>query len=191
VETVKTHLVAAVAEELGSLDGRALGVGVVAAAAATARLLAAGEASGVVLLGTAGSFPGGPPVGSVVRARRLGLGDAAVAMGWGYVPGAPVELVADAALSSRIQAVEADVLTNIAITTDPELALRYAVAWRVEHMECFGVAWACAQAGVPFAAVLGITNEVGPGAHAAWVANREACEAAVRAVVAGGLAGGL
>jgi purine-nucleoside phosphorylase len=65
-----------------------------------------------------------------------------------------------------------------AITTDPGVAGALAAEGDVEHMEAFGVAWACARAGVPFAAVLGITNAVGPNAHAEWKANRAAAQAA-------------
>ena len=52
--------------------------------------------------------------------------------------------------------------------------------WQVEHMESWSVAAAAEAAGVPFVALLGITNEVGPEAHAQWLANRAAVESAVR-----------
>lgn len=145
------------------------------------RLLAESRPSRVVLVGTAGVFPGrAPTVGSVILARRLGLGATAVTLGLGYQPGAPPVLTADA--PDLPGCLRADVLTNLAITTSPDLAARFAQDWEVEHMETFGVAWACHAAGVPFAAVLGITNTVGPDAHAEWLRHRSAAESAARAV---------
>jgi 3-methyl-2-oxobutanoate hydroxymethyltransferase len=44
-------------------------------------------------------------------------------------------------------------------------------------------ALACQEAGVPFLAVLGIANEVGPQAHAQWRAHRAEAEAAARRAV--------
>ena len=177
--TADTLLVAAVPAELASCAGEALGIGLVAAAASMGRLLANRRPARVILVGTAGSF-GVVPVGAVVQGRRLGLGVVAVALGLGYQPGAPAIIDGiDLGLP------RADVLTNLAVTTDRDLAARFAAAWQIEHMETFGVAWACRAAGVPFGVVLGVTNHVGPDAHSEWVANRAAVEAATLAAVAG------
>ena len=58
---------------------------------------------------------------------------------------------------------------------------------RIIRMQLVAIAWgvalACARAGVAWACVLGLTNEVGPEAHAQWLANRGACEAAARDAV--------
>lgn len=161
------------------MEGEALGIGLVAAAASMGRVLAERRPARVILVGTAGTF-GAIPVGAVFQGRRLGLGVVAVALGLGYQPGAPVG-IAGIDLGLR----GADVLTNLAVTTDPDLAARFAADWQIEHMETYGAAWACRAAGVPFGVVLGVTNRVGPDAHAQWVANRAAVEAATRAAVAG------
>lgn len=183
-------VVAAAPTELGDLSGEALGVGVVRATAATARRLARGEVDGVVLVGTAGALPGGPEIGAVVAARRVSLGSTAAALGLGYVPLAPPPLAGDAGLRARLALPEVDVVTHVAITTDPALADRVAAEASVEHMEAYGVAWACAEAGVPFVAVLGITNRVGPDAHAEWMAHRAEAESAARDAVRRRLLGG-
>ena len=173
-----TLLVAAVPAELGDLPGEALGIGLVAAAASLAAILATRRPARVILLGTAGSF-GELPVGAVIQGRRLGLGVVGVALGLGYQPGAPEPIDGlDLGLPP------ADVLTNLAVTTDPSLAGHFATTWQIEHMETFGAAWACRAAGVPFGVVLGVTNRVGPAAHAEWRANRGVVEAATRAAVA-------
>lgn len=172
---------AAVPAELGELPGVALGVGPVVAAAAAGAWLARERPAAVILIGTAGSYAGGPPVGSVVVGARLGLASTAGTLGLGYVPMAPGVLEADAALVAAAGLPAAAVLTVVAITTDPGLAGRHAAAWQVEHMETYAVAHACAVAGVPFVPLLGISNVVGPEAHAQWLAHRDAAQAATQA----------
>lgn len=176
-------LVAAAPQELGDLRGEVLGVGPVVAAAAMARILAPNPPQGVVMVGTAGAYPGGPPVGTVVKARRVGLADGAAASGLGYTPRPPPPIPADPRLLARLDAELADVLTVGAVTTDLTLAGRLSDGWQVEHLEAYGAAWACAAAGVPFVAVLGIANDVGPAAHAQWLTHRNAAQDAARAVV--------
>lgn len=177
-------IVAAVVEELDGLPGTALGVGFLPAAIAAANLLATERPEALILVGTAGAYRGGPPVGSVVTARRVGLVSGTAVSGRGYVPRAPGPIETDAGLRHALDLPEADVATLLAITTDAGLAEALAAEWQVEHMEAYGVAAACAAAGVPFAAVLGITNHVGPDAHAEWRANRVAAQSAAAAAVA-------
>jgi purine-nucleoside phosphorylase len=178
-------VVAAVREELGDLPGEVVGVGAVRAANAAATLLATRRPSSVVLVGTAGRYAGGPPIGAVVQAARLGWVDGAAALGRGYVPLPPEPLVADVALRSALGLPEAHVLTTGAVTTDLELAARLGASWGVEHLEAYAVALACERAGVRFAAVFAITNDVGPDAHAQWLAHRHAAQdSALRAVAA-------
>ncbi len=171
---------AAVDAELGPLPGLAVGVGVVRAAATMARLLAVHSPKAVVLVGSCGVYGDAFEVGTAVVARRMGLADGATALGFAYSPLAPAPLVADSSLVRGCSAPQADVLTVGAISTEPALVAAVGNGWQVEHLECFGVAWACAAAQVPFAAVLGIANEVGPTAHQEWKANRVRAETAAR-----------
>ncbi len=160
------HIVAAVPSELGDLPGSPLGVGPVAAAVAAASLLMSRPGAPLVLIGTAGSFAGGPPPGSVITTARLGFADPTATLGLGYVPLAPPPLHVEALPGFPAF----DVLTRLGVTTDAALAARLAAEgpWHVEHMEAYAVAWACHQAGVRFSALLGITNWVGPEAHLEW-----------------------
>ena len=182
-------LVSATREELGDLPGEPLGVGPVAVAARLARLVADRRPDAVVLIGTAGAYPGGPPIGSAVVARRVGHGEGVAAMGLGYVPHPPVPIVCDPRLVSRLVLPEVDVLSTGAVTTDPVLAARLSDGWQVEHLEAFAAAAACADAGVPFTAVLGIVHEVGPDAHTQWLTNRNRAREVAREAV-GALVGG-
>ncbi len=181
-------VMAAAPEELGPIEGAVVGVGPVVAAASTARILAernsgadpADRVERVVLIGTAGAYPGGPSIGQAVAATRVALSWGVAAMGLGYVPRAPKPVDCDAALLAQVSVPQHSVLTVGAITTDKTLARRIADGYTVEHLEAFGVAWACAQANVPFLAVLGITNDVGPDAHVQWLTHRDAAQQAAR-----------
>jgi len=76
-----------------------------------------------------------------------------------------------------------------AITVDPEGAALLATLAAVEHLEVTGVFAACAAAGVPVAAALGVANRVGPQAHAEWKASHARVSRALVAALAGVLAG--
>ncbi len=183
-------LVSAVREELGAHPGEPLGVGPVVSAARMATVLRERQPAAVVMVGTAGAYQGGPAVGTAVVAERVGLSEGVAAMGLGYVPRAPQPISCDSKLLARLDGPRVSVLTVSAITTDSVLAGRLSDGWQVEQMEAYGAAVACAQAGVPFAAVYGISNVVGPDAHTQWLAYRHEAQLRALAVVAPLLNGG-
>ena len=176
-------VVAAAREELGELPGEVVGVGTVVAGVRAMRLLIGLRPSAVIMVGTAGAYAGGPPIGSAVAATRIGLSPGVAAMGLGYVPRPPDAVECDPDLLDRLALPRAAVLTTGAITTDPTLASRLADGWPVEHLEAFGVAYTCQQLGIPFVAVLGISNRVGPDAHAQWLTHRDAAQEAARRAI--------
>ncbi len=187
-----THplLVAAVQAELGELPGECLGVGPLRAAARMASLLARVQPTRVLLVGSAGAYTQRLPIGTAVVANQLGFVDSAAVAGLAYMP-LPPEPIGPGRHLFPEDVPTARVLTSASITTDMALVRRHAQAWDVEHMEAYGAALACQDAGVPFAVVLGIANRVGPDAHAEWLAHREEAERAAQAVaqhwlVAGG-----
>jgi purine-nucleoside phosphorylase len=176
-------LVSAVREEMGDHPGEPLGVGPVVTAARLAAILAEHKPLAVIMVGTAGAYSQDLAVGSAVVAERVGLSEGVAAMGLGYVPRAPKPIACDPQLMDRLKGARVSVLTVSAITTDAILAGRLADGWQIEQMEAYGAAVACAQANVPFAAVYGISNTVGPNAHAQWLAFRhEAQRQALRVV---------
>lgn len=176
-------LVAAAREELGDLDGEVVGVGPIVAAVRAATLLERKRPEAVVMIGTGGAYPGGPAIGRAVKSSRIGWSYGIAAMGLGYVPRAPAPVDADPDLLAALDLEAHAVLTVGAITTDPTLALRLSDGWTVEHLEAFSVALACREASVPFVAVLGISNDVGPDAHVQWLTHRDAAQAAARAAI--------
>lgn len=162
------------------------GVGIAAAAAHTARLLALADAVGhpyrtVVSAGIAGGFAGRAPVDTVVLGRRsihadlgadspegflpidqLGFGSAAIA--------ADPELVAE--LRSYLpEALVGDILTVATGTGTGDRAAALAEAHPdavAEAMEGYGVAYAAAVTGAAFAELRTISNVVGPRDRSAW-----------------------
>jgi nucleoside phosphorylase len=74
----------------------------------------------------------------------------------------------------------ADVACPLAITASKKAATAAAElsGCALENLEAFSVARAAAAAGVPFAAILGIANYVGPAAHAEWKKHGEAAATA-------------
>jgi purine-nucleoside phosphorylase len=180
-------------------------VGAVDAGIGAARAIADQAPAVVIFVGTAGSYPSSPArrkgaltlaVGEVTVARNLFLLSSAVLSGQAYAPAPLVDEVASdprlvRALCQQGAIVPRDVGCPLGITRAEALARRIAreTGAAVENLEAFAVARAAALAGVPFAAVLGIANRVGPGAHAEWKANHHAASRAACALVQGWLRG--
>ena len=172
-------MVAAYAPELGALVGRAVGVGVVAAAAGPERALADERPARLILVGTAGALPGsGLAIGSIVVVARALL----IVRPGEYVPGILSSTAeADAALAGEcahtLGAPLVTAASGIGITSSDDEARRLAATAQIEHLESFAVL-SVARHRVPATAVLAIANTVGAHAHAEWRANRERAEAA-------------
>ncbi len=172
---------------------RAVGVGAVEAAVGAARAIVATRPRAVILVGTAGVYPaagvGSIAVGTAAVARTLRLVSTAVLRGEGYLPPPlPIHARTDRALLralARAGAVAADVACPAAVTRARALGRRIArdTGAQIETLEAFAVGRAAQAAGAPFAAVLGVSNRVGPDAHTEWRAHRRAAEAAACAVV--------
>ena len=170
-----------------------VGIGAVEAAAGAAAALGRHAPAAFVFVGTAGSYGATPSLDGVAVARALHLASGSAAAGGSYFPEPmPRRAVTDAALRRALlaagagSAVAADVATPLGITSSRRLAARLATATAasVENLEAFAVARAAAGAKVPFGAVLGIANRVGPAAHQQWLRHRETATAAACALVA-------
>ena len=172
---------------------RAAGVGLVEAAIGATTAIAQVKPEAVMFVGTAGLYPGRRPdlaLAGVVAARRLVLSADGVASGHAYLPPALPATQETTVVLRRIAAATglllADVACPLAITFRPAAVGRRARAQLcdVENLEAFAVARAAVTAGLPFAAILGISNAVGPSAHAAWKRNAtRAAAAACRAAL--------
>lgn len=178
-----TLVVAAAREELGDLPGEVVGVGPIVAGVRAAVLLERRRPDRVVMVGTGGAYPNGPAIGVAVAGSRVGWSYGVAALGLGYVPRPPAPVECDPGLLDLLTVARLPILTVGAVTTDLALASRLSDGWAVEHLEAFGVALACREAGVPFVCVLGISNEVGRDAHVQWLTHRDAAQEAARRAV--------
>jgi nucleoside phosphorylase len=176
-------ILAAAQEELGELQGEVVGIGSIVAAANAARLIERHHPERVVLLGTGSAYPAGPAIGNAIVGGRFGLAYGVEALGLAYVPRAPAPISSDPELVARIGLPQHNILTAGAVTTDLDLAERLSDGWTVEHLEAYGIAHACAQAGIPFTAVIGITSQVGPEAHLQWLTHRDEAQQAARRAI--------
>lgn len=175
-------LVRLVPEELGvEIVLATLGVGLVEAAIAMTQCIAIHRPAAALLLGTCGAFGTSLRAGSVVAGARVRLVDSAVASGKAALPAPlPSEAVFDGGLHDALVASGAksvQIANTVGITTDDDLAAALASSAGpdgarpdVEHLEAFGFARACAAAGLPCGAVLGVANGVGKQGRAEWLA---------------------
>ncbi len=173
----------------------AVGIGAVDAAAGAARAIASSGAGRVVFVGTAGVYAPGfaaLPVGAVGVAAEIHLVSTAALRGDGYLP---QPLIVEEATSPALRAGLAALTGNepvavacpLAITSSAALARRIAKATgaSLENLEIFAIARACRAAKIPFAALLAVTNRVGPSGNRQWRAHhREASRAACRLMAA-------
>jgi futalosine hydrolase len=171
-----------------------VGVGLVEAAAGTARLIAEHRPQALLLVGTAGVYPGhGPafPLGSAVVVDQMVLLPGASGGAVGFLPDlVPIRARSSSTLARAVRQAArlpaADVACPLAITVGARAAATAARSsgCALENLEAFAVARAAARAGIPFAAVLGVANHVGPAGHREWRRHaRRAAAAACDAVL--------
>ena len=172
-------LLAAFPPELAGLDAdpppgwrvALTGVGALAAAVATARLIAESRPSRVLFTGTCGAYDGRLAVGELLSASAAVAVSLDVLSGRAYRPEVEVtrwEATLSLPFPRRVVAVPPG------ITVHAEGAALLAAVAPAEHLELSGVFAAAHAAGVPVGAVLGVANRVGPAAHAEWKANHAA-----------------
>lgn len=170
----------------------AVGVGTVDAGVGAANVIARTKPTRVIFVGTAGVYPSAArafAIGDAALASEVRLVSSAVLRGEAYHP-APLVAAAPVTKALRAQLARATgpslfwaatVACPVAITKSAALARRFgATGVALENLEAFAVARAAAAAGLPFAAVLGVSNVVGPKAHEEWrthhlAASRAAC----------------
>jgi purine-nucleoside phosphorylase len=176
--TAPSLLLAAFAPELAGLDAvpppgwrvATVGVGAVAAAAATARLLAEARPARVLLVGTCGAYDGRLLVGDVLAASPVVATSLEELEGRAHRP--EIERTRWEATWALPEAFPVHaVAVPPAITSSEEGARRLAAVAAAEHLEASGVFAACHEAGVPVAAALAVANRCGPDASTEWRAS--------------------
>jgi nucleoside phosphorylase len=154
------------------------GVGAIAAAAATARLVAEHRPARVLLVGTCGAYDDRLRVGDLLVASEAIATSLDEMEGRAYRPELErTRFVATWALPLALPAHA--VAVPPAITASSDGARRLAALAAAEHLEAASVFAACHAAGVPVAAALAVANRVGPDANAEWRANHARASAAL------------
>ena len=171
-----------------------VGVGLVEAAIGATASIEKHRPQKLVLIGTAGVFPAARaahPIGSVAVATTIHLASQAVVEKSAYLPSTlPARLDTHRGLTRAIQRIsdapDATVLCPLGITRTTRLARQRQrnPGAQLENLEAFAIARAAARARIPFTAVLGISNIVGPQGHTQWQANAAAAAARANRAVA-------
>jgi nucleoside phosphorylase len=174
-----------------------VGVGLIEAGIATARLLQQHQPSAVLLVGTSGVYPGQATwlnLDGAVIAARIRLLPQILPGKHAFLPAIlPTEARSTPALARTLRKAtglpSADVACPLGITATTEAATSAAElsGCALENLEAFAVARAAAMAKVPFAAILGIANHVGPSGHREWekhakAAAKSACQGVLEAL---------
>jgi purine-nucleoside phosphorylase len=152
------------------------GVGGIAAAVATARLLMEARPARVLFIGTCGMYGNGMNNGN-----GLNIGDCIAVS---EAVAVSVTELQDRAFRPRLETTvwrptwdlplpKFKVAATPAITSNPEDAKLLGKIADVEHLETASVFAACHLANVPAAAALIVANRAEPGGHAEWAANHE------------------
>jgi nucleoside phosphorylase len=169
-------LLAAFPPELAGLDASpppgwrvaCTGIGALAGAVETARLLAAAPTERVLVVGTCGAYDARLAVGDLLSASAAVATSLDELEGRAYRPASEtVRWPAGWALPFPAH----DVAVPPAVTRTEAGARILAARAAAEHLELSGVFAACARAGVPAAAALAVANRAGPDAHAEWERN--------------------
>jgi nucleoside phosphorylase len=150
-----------------------LGVGLVSAASSIAAVLERHSISRIVFTGTCGALPSTSlTIGDVVRAKTIYLGDIGTLNRTSFIPDIiPTTVTPARFIAMKNTLPESDVFCPLSITqsdTGASLLQKNFPNGVVENLECFAVAWNAAQRKIPFEAVLGVSNFIGPNGHDEW-----------------------
>lgn len=152
-----------------------LGVGLVNAASSIASLLERHSISRMIFTGTCGApLKTALKIGDIVRAKIIHTGDISVWSQDTFIPEImPTSVTPTRFLPPQNTLHECDVFCPLAITQSQIAAaiLRVHFPSAVENLECFAVAWNAAQRKIPFEAILGVSNIIGPDGHEEWKTN--------------------
>lgn len=153
-----------------------LGVGLVSAAASLGQVLAGQAVTRILFTGTCGALSLDElPIGAIVRARTVHLGDLGILSGDSFLPEVmPRQVTPARFLESAKGAVDFDVFCPLSITqteNGARLLQRKFPQGVVENLECFAVAQLATEQKIPCEIILGVSNQIGPNGHREWLKN--------------------
>ncbi|MCW2502622.1 MAG: futalosine hydrolase [Actinomycetia bacterium] len=158
-------------------DGRVVvaagGVGPVAAAVATARLIALGQFALVISAGIGGAFDGRAVIGDVVAATESRFADLGADTDEGFLHVTDLGFPGGAPLrAATVDLPLTGPVLTLATMTGTETAAAALCAAHpdalAEAMEGYGVAWAATEHGLPWAEVRAVSNLIGRREKSMW-----------------------
>ena len=155
------------------------GIGMVEAAATTAKLIHSCHPAEVLFIGSAGSVNREVPLLSLFGAERVSLADSQLLNNEAYLPETAKtsfpaqEKLLRSILSLSQHPLRGSVYTPAGISRGEDLGTLYSAKLNAyfENLELFGVAAACAIHDVPWGCLSCVTNYIGKDAHAEWQEN--------------------
>lgn len=162
-----------------------LGVGLVSASSRISSILEYLSVSQILFTGTCGVLTPSPiSIGDIVRARGIYSGDVEAFDGKNYAPDVmPTSVIPARFMTPKSPLQDCDVFSPLAIThseSGASILRQRFPAGVTENLECFAVAWNAAQRGIPFEAIMGVTNIIGSTGHAEWLTHHERVSTAVQ-----------
>lgn len=162
-----------------------LGVGLVSAASSISSILENQSITRILFTGTCGLLTPTPiALGAIVRAKTIYSGDVTSFTGENFIPDImPITVTPTRFMKPKTPLQDCDVFSPLSIThsTGGADVLRKRFPDGVaENLECFAVAWNAAQREIPFEAILGVSNTIGPVGHAEWLTHHERVSQAVQ-----------
>jgi len=131
------------------------------------------KSSALLFVGTAGFLnPSQFQIGDLVQASKVTLFDGAALMGHGHFASLQ-EQPSFPSTGTSLELPDVSVVNSLCVTSSEQLsaAIRQKTDGEVENLELFGVAMAAAQLKLPWSALLGLTNQVGPLGGPQWKEN--------------------
>lgn len=152
-----------------------LGIGLVQAAATLSQILERQSVTQILFTGTCGALS--LPVGSIVRAKSVHLGDLSTLSGDSFIPEImPTIAIPTQFLNLMESTIESDAFCPISITKSERGAALLQKKFPdgvVENLECFVVAQIAAQRQIPCEIILGVSNHIGPSGHEEWLSHHQ------------------
>lgn len=155
-----------------------LGVGLVSAASRISSIMEYLSVSRILFTGTCGILTPHPiSIGDVVRAKMVYSGDIETFSDENHIPDTMPTAVPPARfMTPKTTVHDCDVLSPLSIThskNGADVLRKQFPDGIAENLECFAVAWNAEQRGIPFEAILGVTNTIGPDGHIEWITHHE------------------
>lgn len=149
-----------------------LGIGFLDAGIELSRLLTSNpKIQKIIFLGTAGSYKTNLRIGEILSIKSTALLNLGTKLDLSYSP-IKNNFISASEIFSGFKT--AHCLVSIEISKKDNLVFSDE-EYLLENMELFGIARTAEKFGIPWSAIVAVTNYVGPNSHPEWVSNHQEC----------------